>query len=60
MRSLITVLLVLIGIAGGAFVVSDYHVLGGFMGAVLGLTAALVVHTFPRSEDYPTDSWLGG
>ncbi|MDE3117053.1 MAG: hypothetical protein KGL26_15740 [Pseudomonadota bacterium] len=59
MRGVVTVCLVIAGILGGAFAVSDHHLLGAFMGAVLGLTAAVIVHAFPRTEDYPADTWLG-
>jgi len=59
MRSLVTVCLIFAGILGGTLVVSSHHLLGGFMGAVLGLTVAVVVHAFPRTDDSQADTWLG-
>jgi len=51
-------LLMMAGLFAGAFVVSDNHLLGAFMGAILGGAAAVIALSFPRSHDYPDDSWF--
>lgn len=43
----------LLGCFAGFLLVSDNYQLGGFMGAVGGFTAAMIVFAFPRDRDYP-------
>ena len=37
---------------------SGNHLLGAFMGAILGAAAAIIVLAFPRSHDYPPDTMM--
>ena len=47
------------GFVAGLLVVSANALVGGFMGAVLGGVCAVMVHSFPRTHDYPEhDNWF--
>lgn len=46
------------GLLGGMFIVADDRLLGGFMGAILGAMASVIVFAFPRNRDYPPDNWF--
>lgn len=59
MRRLVLVgVLMLAGFIAGAFVVSDKHLMGAVMGAILGASAGVIVLSFPRNQDYPSDDWF--
>ena len=49
-------LMMIAGLFGGAVVVADNHLLGAFMGAILGGTIGVMIVAFPRNHDYPPDS----
>ena len=49
--------MMMLGLIGGALVVSGSHLLGAFMGMVVGAAAAVIVLSFPRSHDYSDDDF---
>lgn len=51
-------LLMTVGLFGGLIAVSGNHLLGGFMGAIIGAAVAVVVLAFPRNHDDDSDPWL--
>lgn len=62
MRHLVIIgVLMIAGLFAGALVVSGNHLLGAFMGAIVGGTAGVMAAAFPRQEDYPPDRdfWFG-
>lgn len=57
-RIAMTGMFVLAGAGAGPLIASGNYLLASAMGAVAGLTAALIVLAFPRDRDYPhTNFW---